>query len=154
MTTCDLTQQAMLDGTHDAHGHLATCPSCRDFEAGHRSARGLAAITPVAGSRPRKRQILARGVLLVSTVVGLFALNAAREVDRFDAPLPALASETALRADSLADPHHEWARLVNLAHDVSSELHRDVATTDPTYTSFGALSQWVAPSSRLTALEN
>lgn len=150
MTTCELHQLAMLDGTADL-AHPTSCDACREFSSAHHAATALASRQPLRTTRPRTRAIIVRGVTLAIAVVvlvtGLFTRDP-REV-----PLQPLAAETELRV-APSDEAAEWTNLAGLAGGLQGDLHRDLSATDSTYTSFGALSQWVAPSSTLTALEN
>ena len=156
--TCELVQRAIVAGEPADAGHLAACSACQAFEAAHRAALDLAAIEPRRAHRVRRAPVMARGALLLALVTAS-ALVVGRRSERTEEPAVALPTtwargETELTVEAI-DHAQEWAALVQLHEGLAADLHRDLSITDHTYSSFGALSQWLAPTSlTVTALED
>jgi hypothetical protein len=63
--------------------------------------------------------------------------------------------ETSVRAlPVVASADEEWAAFADFTSTLDADLRREVSTHDTTYAAFGALPQWVAPGSTLTAMED
>ncbi len=177
MTPCDATQRAILSdeaaspeppASRGAEpDHLASCAACRDFASAHRAATGLASIEPRRAMRPRRAAVLLRAFALLVVVTGLGAVSSTSRTPvgpSAEVPSTPARLETELRVATIdqpdsrsARPDHdrEWEAFVALHQGLSTDLHRELSVTDHTYSSFGALSQWLAPTAvTVTALED
>lgn len=158
--TCEDAQLAIgADELNDETSvHLATCSSCSGFARDHLAAKAARHLEPRLRTRLRRRVVLFRGVTVLLAVVGVSTFAVLRPAVVLEAPViaeptPAPRVETELAVAAPVDHDREWSALVSLSQQLEHDLHRDVTTSDATYAAFGALPQWLAPSSTLT-LEN
>lgn len=158
--TCDDVQHAVSadEPTSETAAHLKTCATCDGFASDHLAAKAARHLEPRLRTRLRRRVVLFRGLtvlLAVAGVSGFAVLRPAPAVNEpvIAAPTPPLRVETELVASVPADHDREWSAFVSLSQQLEHDLHRDVTTSDATYAAFGALPEWLAPSSTLT-LEN
>jgi len=152
--SCDDVQQALVgdDATPAMLDHVTTCVECQRFQR-LATQRHLG---PQLPTRVRRQAVVVRAAVLVALVLaGVVTVALTRTapspvaiVEPVVAPRP---PETQL---VVIDEAREWQALASLSHELDAQLHRDVTISDATYTPFGALPSWVAPSSTLTSLEN
>ncbi len=158
--TCDDAQLAIGADELNAEtsAHLATCATCSGFVRDHLAAKAARHLEPRLRTRLRRRVVLFRGITVLLAVAGVSTFAVLRPAPVLDEPViaeptPAPRVETELVVVAPADHDREWNALVSLSQQLERDLHRDVSTSDATYAAFGALPQWLAPSSTLT-LEN
>lgn len=156
--TCDDVQLAVSadETTSETSAHLETCVTCSGFASDHLAAKAARHLEPRLRTRLRRRVVLFRGLTVLLAVVGVSAFAVLRPTPVLDEPLiatPAPRVETELVVAAPAEHDREWNAFVSLSQQLEHDLHRDVTTSDATYAAFGALPQWLAPSSTLT-LEN
>lgn len=158
--TCDDVQHAVSadETTSETAAHLQTCATCDGFSRDHLAAKAARHLEPRLRTRLRRRVVLFRGLTVLLAVVGVSAFAVLRPSSVSDQPViaeptPAPRVETELVVAAPADHDREWNAFVSLSQQLEHDLHRDVSTSDATYAAFGALPQWLAPSSTLT-LEN
>ena len=156
--TCDDVQHAVSadEPTLETAAHLKTCATCDGFASDHLAAKAARHLEPRLRTRLRRRVVLFRGLTVLLAVVGVSGFAVLRPAPAVNEPViaeptPALRVETELVAS--ADHDREWSAFVSLSQQLEHDLHRDVTTSDATYAAFGALPQWLAPSSTPT-LEN
>ena len=154
LSGCERSSQVILDDS-PAGGleqHLIGCAACRQLAKAHRSALALRGVAPVARSVSRAR-VLRRAGALALVLVAAGVVVASRQV----APVPgvgevvdsgALAIEGRLVVAPPGEAGEaEWNALIALHDAVALETRRDLRVNDSTYTPFGALPAWVAPTS-------
>ena len=158
--TCDDVQRAVGadELSAETSAHLTTCSTCSGFAGDHLAAKAARHLEPRLRTRLRRRVVLFRGLTVLLAVVGVSAFAVLRPTPVVSEPViarPADAprAESELVVVTPVDHDREWNALVSLSQHLEHDLHRDVATSDATYAAFGALPQWLAPSSTLT-LEN
>lgn len=160
MMTCDDVQLAVSadETTAETSAHLKTCATCDGFSRDHLAAKAARHLEPRLRTRLRRRLVLFRGLTVLLAVVGVSAFGVLRPTPVAHEPVIAAPTapprvETELVVAAPADHDREWNAFVSLSQQLEHDLHRDVTTSDATYAAFGALPQWLAPSSTLT-LEN
>lgn len=156
--TCDDVQHAVSadETTSETAAHLQTCATCDGFSRDHLAAKAARHLEPRLRTRLRRRVVLFRGLTVLLAVVGVSAFAVLRPVVHepvIASPAPFPRVETELVVAAPADHDREWNAFVSLSQQLEHDLHRDVTTSDAAYAAFGALPQWLAPSSTLT-LEN
>jgi predicted anti-sigma-YlaC factor YlaD len=162
MMRCDdVTSLLLEDGWApgpEVTDHMAACAECRALAAAHRDALGLQRLQVPAQPllepeevlgmvrRWRTRRVALAGVAVMAAVL----LWARAPRDAVEAPL----MEQPVLAEVPAQAQAQPPTLAQLLVEVGSYTHRDVATQDAAYASFGSLAMVLSPAPSQALLQH